>query len=217
MVIFCRLSQKQLSLYERCISSSPSARALLDDAGLSGVGGITGGGVLGMQGVLPLISKLRRLCNHPDLIDGHVSSSTNENAQQGVETQERALEDEDDELEFIFLEDGDAANSQDASESATQSVAAIGARHGKEVRVARTDTDVGGRGSVGSWKVPRSNGAATTTVAGAAKAGAKATGKALGSTEAAMPKFETHDSGKVLVLEALLRAVRSACPGDKVR
>lgn len=219
VVVFCRPSSKQLSLYERCIASSATARALLDETGLSGVWGSTGGTRIGLQGVLPLISTLRKLCNHPDLVDAHSGSIiAGEHAEQGVETQERALDGEDDDLEFLCLEDGETEKSRDSSEPSTQeAVTTIRASFDKEnsVLAAKIGTDIGGRGSVGSWKVPRSSGA-VATAAGASKAGARVKGKALGAAGAAVPKFETNDSGKVLVLNALLRAIRSACPGDKV-
>lgn len=220
VVVFCRPSSKQLSLYERCIASSATARVLLDETGLSGVGGGTGGTRIGLKGVLPLISTLRKLCNHPDLVDGQGGSSIiGENVEQGVETQERALDDEDDDLEFLCLEDGETEKSRDYSEPSRQEeVTTIRASFDKENSglAAKIGTGVGGRGSADSWKVPRSSGA-VTTAAGASKAGASAKEKALGAAGAAVPKFETNDSGKVLVLNALLRVIRSACPGDKVR
>lgn len=226
VVIFCRPSLKQLSLYERCIASSATARALLDDTGLSGVGRSTGGMRIGLQGVLPLISTLRKLCNHPGLVEGCSGSSIiNEHAEQGVETQERAFDDEDDDLEFACLDDGETDKPQDPSECSSQeAVTTVRASFDKEnsVLAGKIGTAVSGGGSVGSWKVPRSSGAATA-VKGASKAGAinGAEGKVLESVGSAaggaVPKFQTNDSGKVLVLNALLRTIRSASPGDKVR
>ncbi|CAM9590447.1 unnamed protein product [Ectocarpus sp. 6 AP-2014] len=234
VVVFCRPSARQLSLYESCIAGSAGARSLLygdggdadsDGAGGGGSDGVgeeeeeeedeeeereeeeeeDGSGVrtqqgqprrrIGLQGVLPLISKLRRLCNHPDLVEED-SSAAGELSAEGGERQ------------------------------------GGGSGSGKENSNAREEHSTAGRaGAKGAWKVPRASGAAAAVAA--ARGGAKGLGKALASTAAAaaaaaaagaaaeaeaaaLPLYETEASGKVTVLEALLKAVRREYPGDKV-
>ncbi|CAN0464314.1 unnamed protein product, partial [Ectocarpus sp. 12 AP-2014] len=202
VVVFCRPSARQLSLYESCIAASAGARSLLygaddgdadsDDAGRGGSDGgqeeeeeEEGGGggkkrqqqrrrPIGLQGVLPLISKLRRLCNHPDLVE----------------------------------EDTSAAGELPAEGEERQGG---GSGSGKEDNNTPEEHGTAGRaGAKGAWKVPRASEAA------AARGGAKGLGKAFASTAAALPLYETQASGKVTVLEAMLKAVRREYPGDKV-
>ncbi|CAB1102361.1 unnamed protein product [Ectocarpus sp. CCAP 1310/34] len=211
VVVFCRPSTRQLSLYQSCIAGSAGARSLLygdggdadsDDAERGGSGGgheeeeeEEGGGVgmkrqqqrrrpIGLQGVLPLISKLRRLCNHPDLVEEDTSAA-GELSDEGEERQ------------------------------------GGGSGSGKENSNTPEEHSTAGRaGAKGAWKVPRASEAAA---AAAVRGGAKGPGKAFASTAAAaaaeaaaLPLYETEASGKVTVLEALLKAVRREYPGDKV-
>ncbi|CAM9648359.1 unnamed protein product, partial [Ectocarpus sp. 8 AP-2014] len=232
VVVFCRPSARQLSLYKSCIAGSAGARSLLygdggdadsDSAGAGGSDGVgeeeddeedeeeereeeeeegeeeDGGGVrtqrgqrrrrIGFQGVLPLISKLRRLCNHPDLVEEDTSAA-GELSAEGEERQ------------------------------------GGGPGSGKENSNTPVEHSTAGRaGAKGAWKVPRASGAA----AAAARGGAKGLGKPFASTAAAaaaeaeaeaaaaaLPLYETEASGKATVLEALLKAVRREYPGDKV-
>ena len=278
VVVFCRPSPQQQSLYEACVATS-GARALLvdvlgeeltpDEGGQEDGVDATRHLPVGLRGVLPLISSLRRLCNHPDLVAGRGSregagsggggSIGGNDGGGGVcdkisddcaGTLREELDDGDDGGDSVDSDDGDDNDDGDDSddvrpsddEAATEKarpllakkkenivdVAAAAAAaagggaamtshaHGKGNSLA----DSGGRGPTRAWKVPR-------VVSGAAKARApvvaarvetgrqKKTNLAAASSE--LPNYETEASGKVVVLEALLRTVRRAYPGDKVR
>lgn len=218
VVIFCRPSPQQLALYESYIASSAGARSLLygsaEGRGEGGEGGahqLDGQGEseeeesedgeeseddvreerkqqqqrpVSLQGVLPLISTLRRLCNHPDLVAGindNVGSSSGSGSDNNVED----------------ARDDALGTSQKGS----------GGDLGKENSIVSTVT-ASRSAFKRPWKIPRSSGG------GAAPAAA--TAPAAPAAEAA-PRYETEASGKLLVLEALLKAVRRECPGDKVR
>lgn len=76
--------------------------------------------------------------------------------------------------------------------------------------------------AAGAFKIPRSvPGVAATAAAGLglARAAGKRTSSArmLVSGDDVETGYETQASGKLLVLEALLRAIRRVCPSDKVR
>ena len=220
VVVFCRPSPQQLSLYETCIQRSEGARSLLYGGGGKAEKrrGASGGGVgesdeeeeeeeeedlvslqgpVSLQGVLPLISNLRRLCNHPDLVtagkkDSAVRGSGGENGSEHgggeAETPPGSPRSDDD-------DDVDPPGKENST----------------------TATAGGGRpSSKGLWKVPRSTRAMGTSTAGSSgrvwdQASASTTAEA-----AVEPRYETEASGKVVVLEALLRTVRREFPGDKV-
>lgn len=220
VVIFCRPSPRQLSLYERCIASS-DARVLLfdddeDDAGDSEIAlGEKGGGtkkqqrLVSFQGVLPLISTLRRLCNHPDLVD--VGSNAGSGGGDKNSTETPFPEESSDRAGRKPHEKDDNNTVSPVGEAGTEEYIC-----GKENNQTSGTPGTGDRRWPGSWKVPRASG-------GALKAETrvnKTPGNLSGSTAsgpATTTRYETEASGKVLVLEALLRAVRQECPGDKVQ
>lgn len=196
VVVFCRPSPHQLSLYERCISSS-SARALLFDEE-----GVAARRPVGIQGVLPLISTLRRLCNHPDLVAGRSGSGSGRKSasQQGEPTfADGAAEDDDDE-DLAFLIADDVKEIQPLESQDKENDLAI---------------DGGGdRIPASSWRVPRSSDGAATATAKASAGKISRAAVVEGAVEAL--KYEAEASGKMLVLDLLLKAVRRDFPGDKV-
>lgn len=233
VVIFCRPSARQLSLYERCIASS-GAKALLFDDELGGPDPEADKQrrLISLRGVLPLISTLRRLCNHPDLVFessfGRAGDANDENVEEIFQDVARA---DGDDLDFFFVDDEDVEvdTSQDSLRDTNVAGATGGVRRGRGEHVLATNTACGkengaaiatsgcGRGSTGSWKVPRFSGTATGTAAGAGAGTTASNALGLEVDKLATPKYETEASGKVAVLEALLSAVRREYPGDKVR
>lgn len=107
VVVFCRPSPQQLTLYKRCIANSSGARALLRGDGAERA-------AAGMRAVLPLISTLRRLCNHPDLVRGkgnardECETETQELSEEHVAAAAEAEAEEDsdgDDVAFLLLDD----------------------------------------------------------------------------------------------------------------
>lgn len=248
VVVFCRPSPRQLSVYESCIASSAGARSLLfgDDEGERGAregeeksdedeeeeeeegeeeeeedwveeeeGAERGARAgkkrrrqrsrrVGLQGVLPLISTLRRLCNHPDLVDGKTGCTST--AGGGSRTDNRDAEE--------MLDGGglQGDGSHNGAESAFDYDGVSGSVD-KENSASHVTAAAGRKGP--AWKVPRASGAAVAAkVTGGVERDDKVRDTA--SAAATAPRYETAASGKVLVLEALLKAVRRECPGDKV-
>lgn len=256
VVVFCRPSPQQLSLYEACVATL-SARALLvdvlgeeltSDEGEEEEGvGATRPPSVSLQGVLPLISSLRRLCNHPDLVAGRgiregagsggdngSGGSCNGIADNCGGTLSEELDDDDgDDSDDVRSGDeevveksrslsaknkeNDAGVAQAAATITEAAEAMTSHAHGKGNSLTGIS---GGRGPARAWKVPRVVSGAETAKASVAVARV-ATGREKTSKPAAdnadLPKYETEASGKVVVLEALLRTIRRAYPGDKVR
>ncbi|CAM9490283.1 unnamed protein product, partial [Laminaria digitata] len=222
---------------------------------------------VGLQGVLPLISSLRRLCNHPDLVAGRGSregagggggggdsiggkdgGGTGTGGGGGGGGCHRISDNCGGTLREELDDDGDDSGDSDdvqssgdeeaveksrplsakniennvgvAAAAAAAGTAAAGAAmaspHGKGNN---SLANSGGRGPARAWKVPRVVSGATKAkapvVAARAETGRKKTSK-LAAASAELPKYETEASGKVVVLEALLRMVRRAYPSDKV-
>ena len=260
VVVFCRPSPQQLSLYEACVATSGAPALLVDvlgeeltpdEGGEEEEVGPTRHLSLSLRGVLPLISSLRRLCNHPDLVAGRgTEAGAGSGSGSGVKrsavkcggTLPEGLDDDgDDSGDSDDVRSSDeegvkkspsfsAQNKENRAgvappPAAAAAAAAVGAGaegvtrhvHGKGSNLTENS---GGRGPTRAWKVPR-------VVSGVAKAEATvevarvATGREkkpkLAAYGVEMPKYETEASGKVVVLEALLRTIRRAYPGDKVR
>lgn len=236
VVVFCRPSPRQLSLYETCIQKSEGARSLLYGGGGFGGGAerrrASGGGresgeeveeeeeeedeeedeggeeehSVSLQGVLPLISTLRRLCNHPDLIAGRKDGAVGAGANGGESTVVAA------EIPDVGPRGEDRDDDDDDDEAV-----------GKENSTTTTGGGGGRPGAKGLWKVPRSvravGAAATSATSSVGGVRGRASGSTAGGAPAAgkaEPGFETEASGKVVVLEALLKTVRREFPADKV-
>lgn len=221
IMVFCRPSGEQLALYESCVASSRGARALLG----RGEGASTVRGVL--KGVLPLISTLRKLCNHPALVrDGGAGIEANAASGAGVDTVvggrglgEGGADDDGSEGGEENEEEEEGSDDDDVDSDAEDVAFLMGDDDGQVSTSPRgavpepppaceeTHLDGGGRGGEGGrkpapWKVPVT--AAVERV------------KTLPASLGVKPDFETRSSGKLLVLEALLGAVRGHFPSDKV-
>lgn len=251
VVIFCRPSQQQLSLYQRCISSS-EARVLLcnddeeensgeDRNGFSSESDEAGKSsgkrtekqrqrskrsrpqrAITLQGVLPLISTLRRLCNHPDLVDEKYTSDVGdgdgcgENFGSSDESLKGMVNFDDDDWRYRLLKNEEAERDSEGQETAA------GDTLGKENTLPNAVSDGLGRGAKGAtsgFKAPRLSGARDSTaietpqVATAVETTRDSAARSVNRTQ----QYDSQASGKVLVLQELLMAVRRDCPDDKVR
>lgn len=185
-IVFCRPTEEQVALYEKSVASSTGARALLrGEAG-------DAFGISLLHGVLPLISALRRLCNHPSLIRrAMIEGGTEEGGKQDDEEIESDAED----VAFLLDDTGRG----EARESRGVGMESSGSWRVTDQASTKDTRDVGGSRT---WKVPRAS---------------RAAGNADETTSKPIQDFETQSSGKLVVLEALLRAVRREYNQDKVR
>lgn len=227
VVVFCRLSAQQLALYKRYIAASSGARALLDGGGRTG--GTATTGFVGMQGVLPLISTLRRLCNHPDLVVENAVAADGSRGNENVSDDEHEEDDEEncqvdsDEEDIAFLlhdaADGHDSGRRGSTEGGTTTVSAVAATdlscEGKENDLADSASSrCDEPSSKGAWKVSR-----TAESAPGGKSVIVGGNASLSTVEqpASPSSYSSECSGKLVVLEALLRTVRREYPSDKVQ
>ena len=218
IIVFCRISQRQLSLYERCIAESSATAAFFVDDGAAPGTPLRAS----FREVLPLISTLRRLCNHPDLVVGNSGGGGLIGANNFDDGHLR------EKLPNQVMDDG--INDED-SDSDDLAFLLVDAKEGEERGRARSrekentqanGIDVGRGGCRGSWELPppAKTGAGAEAGLGIGRGVDGATdttrGFARGMAVTAA-RYATEDSGKLVVLEALLRSIRQEFPGDKVR
>lgn len=175
VIVFCRPSKEQLLLYEWCVANSGEVKALLN----GGTVGASGAALL--HGVLPLISTLRKLCNHPDLVRSHngdtcseqVVDSANIEGEKDHNNQNSPEDEESDVDDVAFLLDDDDGENAFRRPGCTPPM----------------------------WNIPH-NAAVKDAAAVAPEVS---------------PEYETKSSGKLAVLEALLKTIRWEHPKEKVR
>lgn len=208
IVVFCRPSQRQLSLYERYIAGSSATASLFEDDGAADASAIPQ--QFSFHDVLPLISTLRRLCNHPDLVktssDSGRTKSLDDDDYPREKLPDHVSDDSDDDLAFLIMNDEEEENERGSAESRGEenSLDHGLARSCQVPRLTEMEMEAGKEVGVG------------------AEMGAKnvpdwCSSFVQGEKAVATVKYETEDSGKLLVLEGLLRSIRGDFPGDKVR
>lgn len=217
IVVFCRPSQHQLSLYERFIAGSSATASLFENDGAAYASAVPQQFIF--REVLPLISALRRLCNHPDLVktssgSGVTKSLDDDDCPREKHPDHVGGDDSDDDLAFLLREDEEEEKRRRKEESRgkennLENERGGGLVHGlarscKVLRLTETEMGAGKEVDVGDGmgleNVPDSS-----------------SSFAQGENAVATVKYETEDSGKLLVLKGLLRSIRREFPGDKVR
>lgn len=247
VVVFCRPSAQQLALYEKCIDSSWQVRALIGRAEQEEYDEDEGKGErrANLKGVLPLISTLRRLCNHPDLVKGKRHQADDDHPAETLEKNGMGLENDLDEesgadqdsdeedTAFLLLGEQDKKVTEISSQSSSGSPSGDPPSRtgvtGGGVKATNNGSAVGAIGAatapVRAFKVPcaRPRAGRVAVGVGAGDVGVAATGRkhsveaSPSVGEVTAPEYNAEASGKLAVLQGLLRAVRRECPSDKVR
>lgn len=239
-------------MYERCIASSSKVKAFLEreEERNGREGGDDGGGGEGgsLRGVLPLISTLRRLCNHPDLVSrekyaDHADEDTSPAAIDSDDEEQRQqqpvsgeLDSDEEDVAFLLLDQDETTRPLDCSPPVRENNRGVAVGDGTSdpapSESSRSSSaskqnntppaSAAGRTPTRAFDAPRANPRKTGEASGigGARTMVERGGTTSSSTaerELAEPRYETKASGKLAVLEGLLRAVRRECPSEKVR